>query len=66
VSLGEDNWRSGTQEVWSEIYYSGAESDFEIVYIASAYIELNLDQGGSTEGDPIIGSLSGDILGWQE
>ena len=66
VSLTEESWRSGTQEVWSEIYYSGAESNFEIVYLASAYVELNLESGGSTEGDPIIGSLSGEILGWQE
>ena len=66
VSLDEESWRSGAQEVWSEIYYSGAESGFEIVYIASAFVELMLDEGGSTQGDPIIGSLSGEILGWQE
>ena len=66
VSLDEENWRSGMQNVWSEIYYSGVESGYEIVYIASAYVELSLERGGAEEGDPIIGTLSGDILGWQE
>ena len=66
VSLEEENWRSGDQEVWSELYYSGAESDYEIVYIASAFVEMNLEQGGSGEGDPIIGSLSGLLRSWSE
>ena len=65
VSLAEESWPSGAQEVWSEIYYSGAESNFEIVYLASAYVELNLESGGSTEGDLITGSLNGEILGWR-
>jgi len=66
VSLDEENWQSGQQEVWSEIYYSGSDSNFEFVYLASSFINLNLESGEATEGSPIIGTLSGDVLSWSE
>ena len=66
VSLDEENWQSGQQEIWAEVYYSGSDSNFELVYLASSFIDLNLESGEATEGSPIIGTLSGDVLSWSE
>ena len=66
VSLEEENWISGTQQLWSEIYYSGSESDYEIVYVASSYIDFSLEEGAAEIGAPIIGQLSGDVLSWSQ
>ena len=66
VSLAEESWRSGEQELWSEIYYRGFETGGEIVYIVSARVTLSLSEASTEDNAPIIGTLEGSVIGWDE